>query len=157
MSCRIDTLLFKKTLIVFWTAWWLIALWTDVVGGLSHLGYLHATWAPDANYPYLVETLKMYQPPVWLAPLFFSCIVIGLSVSSGAFVWACFGLRAAPSVWMRRASIAFILSLTLWLGFFIADQLIMKFELEENHMVQGGFQLLCFLALYLLPSENGSR
>ena len=29
----------------------------------------------------------------------------------------------------------------------------MNFQLEQNHMVQGGFQLLTFLALHLLPDE----
>lgn len=153
MTLEINNTLFKKVMIVFWAVWWLIALWTDIVGGLSHLGYLHATWAPDANYPFLVQSLKMYNPPDWLAPVFFCCIIVGLFASSLSFVWASAALGNSPDVWMRRAKIAFIISLSLWLAFFISDQMIMKFDLEENHMVQGGFQLLSFLALYILPAD----
>ena len=32
--------------------------------------------------------------------------------------------------------------------------MVMKFDLEENHMVQGGFELLTFSSLYLLPEDK---
>ncbi len=43
----------------------------------------------------------------------------------------------------------------LWwtLAFFISDQVVMMFDLEENHMVQGGFQLLTFIAIAYLPDD----
>lgn len=144
---------FKKIIIIFWFLWWLIALWTDVVGGLAHMGWLHASWAPDTNLPFLIESLKMYQPPLWLIGIFFAGILLGLFLSTVSFLWAVLGLNQPTYVWMVRAKTAFIISITLWLAFFLADQMIMKFDLEENHMVQGGFQLLTFLALYWLPNE----
>ncbi|MEP3278328.1 MAG: hypothetical protein ABJN26_00090 [Stappiaceae bacterium] len=49
---------------------------------------------------------------------------------------------------------AFIISLGLWFAFFLADQIFLKFDLEQNHMVQGGFQLLCFFALYVLTDDD---
>lgn len=145
---------FKKLIVLFWAAWWLIALWTDVVGGFAHLGLINASWAPDTNYPFLVSTLKMYQVPSWLPPSLFIGIIIWSLVSTLAFLWACFALGKTRAVWMRRAEIAFIISLSLWLAFFLADQIVMKFNEEENHMVQGGFQLLSYLALYLLPESK---
>lgn len=154
MSSYLTTTFFKKIIVIFWTIWWLAALWTDTVGGLAHLGLLHGSWAPDTNYPFLVSTLSMYNVPVWLPPSFFIGILIWSLVSTLAFVWASCALRREPSLWLRRAEIAFVISLTYWLTFFIADQAVMKFDLEENHMVQGGFQLLTFLALYLLPDQS---
>lgn len=148
---QINNLLFKKILIVFWAAWWLIALWTDIVGGLAHLGFLKATWAPDTNYPFLATSLAMYHAPNWLIATLFFNILLGSLVSTLAFIWACFALNKDITIWIRRAEIAFIISITFWLAFFLADQLVLKFDLEENHMVQGGFQLLSFFALYLLP------
>ena len=43
----------------------------------------------------------------------------------------------------------------LWwtLAFFISDQVVMMFDLEQNHMVQGGFQLLTFMAIHFLPDD----
>lgn len=142
---------FKKILILFWTAWWLIALWTDIVGGLTHLGMLHSTWAPDSNYPFLVESLKMYNVPQWIPATFFVLILLWSLASTVVFCWASLALNSNKTIWMHRARIAFIVSLSYWLAFFLADQMVMKFDLEENHMVQGGFQLLCFFALYILP------
>jgi hypothetical protein len=142
---------FNKILILFWTLWWLIAFWTDVTGGLAHLGWLHMSWAPDTNYPFLVESLKMYNVPSLVPFIFFILILAFSFLSAVSFFWASFALNQPREIWIARARTAYIISLTFWLAFFIADQLVMKFDLEENHMVQGGFELLTFFALYLLP------
>lgn len=138
---------------MFWAIWWLIASWTDISGGLAHLGILQASFAPDTNYPFLVNSLKMYHVPEWLPFLLFIAIIGWSLVSTIAFFWATFAWSKTRKIWLRRAQIAYIISLVFWLSFFLADQLVMKFDLEENHMVQGGFELLTFLALYLLPSD----
>lgn len=142
---------FNKILVLFWAFWWLIALWTDVVGGLAHLSIVNASWAPDTNYPFLVESLKMYNVPGTLILIFFILILLWAFLSTISFFWASFALYKPREIWIERARIAYIISLTFWLAFFIADQLVMKFDLEENHMVQGGFELLSFYALYILP------
>lgn len=146
--------LFKKIIIIFWTIWWLIALWTDGVGLLAHNGVLQKAWAPDINYPFLVESLKMYSPPFWFIQLCFAGILFWSLLSALAFLWTCMSLNQSITIWRQRADLAFIISLTYWLAFFLADQLVMKFDLEENHMVQGGFQLVTYLTLYLLPTEK---
>ena len=144
----LDTLnihFFKKFLLIFWALWWLIAFWTDIVGGLAHLNLLHASWAPDANYPGLKQSLSMYPLYSWIPPALFICIIAGSLLSSVLF------FRARITYSMQRVDTAFIFSLIFWLVFFLADQCIMKFDLEENHMVQGGFELLSYLAIRLLP------
>jgi hypothetical protein len=98
-----------------------------------------------------VNTLKLYPIPTWLPVLFFIGILFWLLLSALAFLWACLSLHKQADIWMSRARVAFIISLSFWLAFFLADQMVFKFDLEENHMVQGGFELLCFFALYLLP------
>lgn len=148
-----NTTHFKKILILFWAFWWLIALWTDVVGGLTHLGFLHASWAPDGNYLFLKESLAIYPLPHGTSPALFIVIIINSLVSATLFFWASFALTQEKKLWMKRANNAFIFSLVFWLLFFLADQLVMKFDLEENHMVQGGFELLCYFALYILPEK----
>ncbi|CEG56155.1 hypothetical protein [Legionella fallonii] len=143
---------FKKIIIIFWMIWWLIALWTDVVGLLAHHGLLIKSWAPNTNLPHLIDSLKMYSLPSWAPHLFFIGILLWSFISTAAFVWTGMSLHREVTIWMRRADIAFVISISFWLAFFLADQLVMKFDLEENHMVQGGFQLLTYLMLYLLPS-----
>lgn len=150
-------LLFKKIIVLFWTLWWLIAFWTDIVGAFAHIGIINASWALDTNYPFLVDALKMYHPPAWV-PATLYILIIGWSLlAAAAFFWASVGLAKPDKTWMLRAEMAFVISLTFWLAFFIADQAVMKFDLEENHMVQGGFQLITFLALYILPDEKNNN
>lgn len=153
MSLLINNRQFKKIIILFWALWWLIALWTDVVGILAHIGLIHASWAPDTNYTFLVQTLKMYPISDWMPACFLLGIILWSFLSAGLFCWACVGLNKKREIWMRRAQYAFIVSLTYWLAFFLADQIVMKYDLEENHMVQGGFELLSYLALYWLPED----
>lgn len=153
----LNTELFKKIIIVFWAIWWLIALWTDIVGLLAHLGLLQKSWAPDSNYPHLVESLKMYNVSFLVPQLCFAGILLWSLLSTLAFGWTCASLNQPTARWRQRADVAFIISLSYWLAFFLADQLVMKFDLEENHMVQGGFQLLTYLALYILPTKTESN
>lgn len=154
MQSRINNLLFKKIIVLFWTIWWVIALWTDVVGILAHFKLLNSSWAADQNYSYLVQSLTMYNVPNWLPLCLFMGILLWSLITASAFCWASLSLNCDSKVWRTRANHAFIISLTYWLAFFIADQIVMKFDLEQNHMVQGGFQLLTFLTLYLLPEED---
>lgn len=152
--CTIDNTLFKKIIIIFWALWWLLAVWTDVVGVLAHLKIIVASWAPDTNYPFLVSSLSIYNVASWVPSLLFAFILLWSFISTGLFCWASCGLMRDQDVWIYRAEIAFIVSITYWLAFFISDQLVMKFDLEENHMVQGGFELLSYFSLYLLPSKS---
>lgn len=154
MNLKLDNTQFKKILIIFWTLWWLTTLWTDVVGALAHMGWIQASWAPDTNYPFLVQVLKMYHVPDWFPPFLFIGIILWSLISALLFCWASLGLHHKQEIWMQRAQCAFILSLSLWFVFFLSDQMIMKFDLEENHMVQGGFELLCYLALFVLPENK---
>lgn len=146
--------LFKKIIILFWTLWWLIALWTDIVGALRHIHWLDNAWAIDANYPFLVDSLKIYSLPPWLPQLLFGGIIVWLIINVSFFIYACMAFRQNQAIWIHRASTAFIVSLCFWLALFLADQLVMKFDLEENHMVQGMFELITFLCLYLLPDKD---
>jgi hypothetical protein len=147
---------FKKLIVLFWCAWWSVALWTDIVGGLAHLGYLQTSWAPDINYPFLVKSLSMYPLPDWLTAIFFIGIIFWLLLNVVLFAYVCCAFNQSKAVWLPRAERAFMASVLLWLAFFISDQLIMDFSLEANHMIQGGFQLLTWLSLYLLPDETST-
>jgi len=145
--------LFKKNIILFWSLWWLIASWTDIVGVLSHLSWLNTSWAKDTNYPFLVDSLKMYSPEAWVCPLLYTGIIFWSLLNAALFIYACTAFNKPRAVWLTRAEYAFTTSLCFWLAFFLADQIVMNYDLEQNHMVQGGFQLLTFLCLYLLPEK----
>lgn len=135
---------FKKLLIIFWGVWWLSALWTDVVGGLAYLGVLQAEWAPAKNYPFLVESLKMYPLYSWIPTVLFMGIIVWMSLIVGYFLVTILAIATKKPFW-RLANQSFAISMGLWLAFLLADQMIMNYQLEANHMVQACFQLLCWI------------
>lgn len=150
----ISIVTFKRIIVVFWAVWWLLAFLTDFVGGLKDIGVIAAPWLDASNYPGLVKSLAPYSVPAWLPPILFVGIITWSFLSTVLFVVAAITPLQPEPRWRTRVNTAFIVSLSLWLAFFIADQIVMKFDLEENHMVQGGFQLLSFMAIHLLPDER---
>ncbi|GGI91705.1 hypothetical protein [Legionella impletisoli] len=146
----------KKIIIIFWAFWWLIAALTDIAGFLSHIDWLTEAWAPDLNYPFLVNSLKMYSVPNWLPPILYAGIIAWSSLIAFLFLQTSMSLFKSKEIWHKKADRAFLLSMTFWFVFFLADQLIMNYDLEQNHMVQGGFQLLTFFCLKW-PTNQGLR
>ena len=138
------TSLFKWTLIWFWALWWTTVFLTDFLGGLKHLGFPHASWITDANYPMLVKSLQLYPLLPSLASLLFVLIIAWSLLASLVFWRVVFTSYQNSTLWRYRMKIAFFISLELWLAFFLSDQVIMNFDLEQNHMIQGGFSIINF-------------
>lgn len=150
MNLRLDNALLKKSIVLFWTFWWIIILWTDGISALAHLGLLNASWAPD-KYNFFADTLKMYSVGSWVPAFLYIGIVLWVSIIVITFLWTSSGLMKKQGVWLPRARIAFILSLLLWFALLIADQIIMRYDIENIHMIQAGFQFISYLTLYLFP------
>ncbi len=144
---------FKRIIVVFWALWWMLAFLTDFLGGLYLLNVFTEPWVPHSNYPALVASLTQYDAPNWLPGVFFVGIVAWSFMSALAFIFAALTPAQPSPRWRERVNAAFIISLGLWFAFFISDQVVMMFDLEQNHMVQGGFQLLTFMAIHFLPDD----
>ncbi len=148
---------FKKFIILFWLVWSTVAFLTDFLGGLKHTGVISYSWVPDLNYPYLASSLEIYNTPPFVVAVLFWGIVIWLFLNVIVFLRAAFTSMASRERWMRNVDAAFIISMGLWLAFFIADLIVMKFDLLQNHMVQGSFQLLTWFLIHFLPEESPKK
>jgi hypothetical protein len=146
--------LFKRVLLFFWAIWWAIAFLTDLLGGFKHMSLITTSWIANTNYPFLVNSLKIYPMADFIPVVLYILIIIWSLLSCATFIWSLMGTKTNQANWMKRVDIAFITSLSFWLTFFIADQIILNFDLEQNHMVQGGFELLSYLAFYILPDKK---
>ena len=142
---------FKQGLVGFWFLWWAFAFLTDFIGGLELLGVTSTNWFDGHNYPFLEKTLEPFGATSSVDVALFVGIILWALLSAGLFLIALLTPYAQKDLWMKRADLAYIVSLGLWLAFFLATQVVMNFDLEENLMVQGGFQLLCYLTIYILP------
>lgn len=150
----IDNLFFKKCLVIFWCAFWCVTFLTDFGGALTLLGWVHKSWLFADNYTNLVDALKIYSPVHAIVVALFVGILLWSLLSTSLFIRATASLCQPKTVWFPKAQLAFIVTMLFWLSFFVADTIVYKFGLLENHMVQGGFELLCYLALYALPDES---
>ena len=135
---------FKRMLVGFWALWWLEAFFTDFLGALYEIGVFTEVWLPHSNYPALVNSLAQYDAPIWLPGAFFVGIITWSLVSAGAFIVAALTPVVPVQRWWSRVNSAFFISTGLWLAFFLSDQVVMMFDLEQNHMVQGGFSVVDF-------------
>lgn len=139
-------------MVLFWTIWWIIALITDLVSVFAFFNYLPPTFTHSSSYNDVISTIELYHLPSCLAPILFFAIQLWLIIICIFFIHASLNLRKAKTIWVSHAEKAFIISLCLWLTFFLADQIFLKFSLEENHMAQATFQFISYL--FLLSYKN---
>ncbi|PIQ43759.1 MAG: hypothetical protein COV52_04770 [Gammaproteobacteria bacterium CG11_big_fil_rev_8_21_14_0_20_46_22] len=149
---------FKRVVVLFWFIWWLVAFVTDFLGFLNHFFGATFTWAINSNFVTLEKSLAFAHWSSGVIVTLYACVIIWLFISAILFALASISaFRAGPPQDKKVVNLAFIVTLFFWLAFFIADQCVMKFGLEENHMVQGGFELLSYLALFIIPNHIASR
>ncbi|MEQ8781815.1 MAG: hypothetical protein RIE06_19300 [Roseibium album] len=109
----LSLIFFKRTLMLFWVLWWLVAFLTDLGGAMLQLGWFSENWLPHSIYPYLVKTIALYDPRQFLARLLFAGIICWLFLSTAFFVRAVFTSTLRRDVWIARVNSAFINSLAL--------------------------------------------
>jgi hypothetical protein len=132
---------------VYWLAWWSCQLWIDVTGSMRSMGWIDAPWGYLGNYHFLVQSLEIFSVPNWFPGLLLLIIIIWLAIICLLFLLATINLIRVGDRWIFWTNHAFICSFLLWMAFFIADQLVLHFDVEQNHMVQASFEFLCFLFL----------
>lgn len=149
--------LFKRLIVVTWALWWVIAFLTDFLGAMQDLGWFGLVWLQTGNYPAIVQAIGPFGAPSWLAITLFAGVIVW-SFLSALFLSVAAIMPARPGrYWMAWVNAGFIISLAEWFAFLIADQIVQEYDLEGNHMEQAGVQLLCFIALHLLPDEREAR
>lgn len=143
---------FKQIMLLTWTLWWSIAFATDFLEALQRLGWFKLSWL-SVNYPFLLTTLAKYGVPTIFAIVFYVGIILCLLIITILF-WQVLLTPVHHSQWQTRVDRAFIVSLSLCFAFYLADQLVLDFTLEQNHMVQGSMLFISYLAFYILPNST---
>lgn len=148
---------FKQMTVFTWALWWSIALATDFTEALQDFGWLQLRWHAE-NYPFLVTTLSKYGLPEWVSLVCYVGIILWMIGLTILFWRAAITPYAQRATWLSRVNLAFTVGLGLWFAFYLADQLVLDFSLEQNHMVQGNAMFISFIALYVLPDRlNAER
>ncbi len=144
--------LLTRILVLFWALWWTIAFITDVLGVLQH-AHLIAGNMFDVNYPAIVKVFGKYTSLGFFPVITFGIILIWEFLSAATLLWAT-SLSFNAEKWMKATMVGFIVSISLWLFFFLGDQIFLTFDFEVGGMTQAGFQLLSLILIVLLDHNK---
>ncbi len=125
----------KVAVLVGWSLWTTMAVATNVFDALRELGVLHDGWTlASGNFDFMRETTAIHNLPDWLNTLVFAG-VIAWEGASAALLW-----RASLRLWqgatdaLPAASLAFLVSLPLWLAFMFADEVFIAYGVQATHL-----------------------
>jgi hypothetical protein len=116
----------KLALLFFWALWFSIVFLTNVFSALKAAGRLPPGWKfASKNYEMVAKAVSLYRAPAWVPRLLFL----------GVITWQ---LGAAALFWYSLADVtvayaAFSAGILLFAAFMIADELTLKYAMEQPH------------------------
>lgn len=133
----------KLALLFFWALWFSIVFLTNVFGAMKAAGRLPPSWKfASKNYEMVAKAVSLYQAPAWVPRLLFLGVVAWQLVAAALFWYA----LADTTV----VNAAFGAGILLFAAFMIADELTMKYAMEQPHELLFIAQLASLLAMHLL-------
>lgn len=145
--------LLKRGLLFFWALWLSIVCATNVLDGLKALAVLPPTWSlASGNYAFMVKVTAIHQTPSWLVDMLFAGVVLWEALGALLFWRAFFKFRGLASGF-APVVLAFSVTLALWAGFIIADEVFISYQVEDAHRSIFLFELVTLLVVRLLPDE----
>ncbi|WP_425144976.1 hypothetical protein [Deinococcus sp.] len=139
----------KTGVLLMWALWMSVVTVYNVIEAFKHLGLLAERWKSSSNFTLLVSTTRLYATPVWMVWIMFGGVIAWELLASGLLWWAVLGGG------LGVASAALGVSLLLWGGFILANQVFMTFLTEPGavtaHRSLFSMTGISLLLLYLLP------
>ena len=148
-----NPLLLKRLLLLFWAVWLTVVFATNLADGLKALGLLSEGWAfASGNFQLITETTARYGTPAAVNGVLFAGVIGWEAVAAGLF-WRA-GASYRGRVTSRSAVYAaFTVSLLLWAGFLLADELFIAYAAAGTHLRLFVAHLVTLVAVELLPEE----
>jgi hypothetical protein len=135
----------KSGVLLFWAAWFTVALATDVCDALKAGRVLPPGWSfSSGNWELLLKVTAVHATPVVIVGVMFLGVIAWEALAALLFwrAWAAGG---------RGSLVAFVVSLALWATFAVAAEIFLAHAIEAVHLRLFGVELLSVLALRLLP------
>jgi len=145
-------LFLKLAILAFWAAWFAIVFLTNLFGALRAAGILPPEWKfASKNYEMVQKAVSIYGPPAWIARFLFAGVLAWQFLAACLFAWALQASVVAGTIAMTSADLAFTTGILLWAAFMIADEITIKYAMEQPHELLFIAQVACVLALHSLP------
>lgn len=117
-------------LLLFWALYFTIIWLSNSADALKALGLLSGNWPfASGNYTLIVRVMAIYQSPEWLAALFFAGVILWEGIGAIG-LWRAFRATIQQSALAHQQAIqALAISLGLWAGFILADEVFLAYLL----------------------------
>jgi hypothetical protein len=141
----------KLGLLFFWAAWFSIVMLTNATSALKALGVLGPSWRfASKNYPMVVKAVSLYDATAWLPKLRFVGVIAWQALAAALFWLALASSGAAGIIDLNAASMACAAGILLWGAFMIADEVTIKYAMEQPHELLLIAQLGSLLVMHLV-------
>ena len=141
----------KLLLLLFWATWFSIVFATNAFGLMKAAGVLPATWRfASGNYDMVVKAVSIYGPPAWVPRLLFLGVIAWQMLAAALFWYAVAASGAAGFVIMPLADAALATGILLWAAFMIADEITIKYAMEQPHELLFIAQAGTLLVMHLI-------
>jgi hypothetical protein len=142
----------KRGLLLYWSLWFTIVFAMNVFDGLQALGVIDKGWeiAPG-RFALISSTPATYGVPAGAHGVLILGVIVWEGIAAGTF-WRAFhkfhGLKNASR---RALAVAFVLALSLFATFLVADRFFVNHVYEATHLKIVVAQVASLLSIYLLP------
>ena len=141
----------KLGLLLAWAAWFSIVTLTNVFSALKATGVLGPSWRfASKNYPMVVKAVSIYDSPPWLPKLLFLGVVAWQALAATFFWYALAASGAAGIIDAAAVNLAFGTGMLLWMAFMIADEITIKYGMEQPHELLFIAQAGSLLVMHLI-------
>ena len=143
--------LLKLGLLLFWAAWFSVVFATNLASAMKAAGLLGPSWRfASKNYLLVVKAVSLYEAPAWVAKLLFLGVLAWQLIAAALFWYALASSGGAGIVHMHAADAAFAAGILLWAAFMIADEITIRYAMEQPHELLFIAQLASLLVMHLL-------
>ena len=141
----------KLALLSFWALWFSIVCLTNLFSALKAAGWLAPGWKfASKNYALVVKAVSLYEAPAWVPRLLFLGVVAWQLVAAALFWYALASSGAAGTLDMAAVNAACGAGILLWAAFMIADEITLKYAMEQPHELLLIAQLATLGVMHLL-------
>jgi len=141
----------KLALLAFWAAWFAIVFLTNLFGALRAAGMLAPGWKfASRNYEMVQKAVSLYGPHAGMARFLFLGVLAWQFAAFCLFAWALQASLALGGIALPQADAAFAAGILLWAAFMIADEITIKYAMEQPHELLFIAQVASLLVFHVL-------
>ena len=141
----------KLALLFFWGAWFSIVFATNLASAMKAAGWLGPSWKfASKNYLLVVKAVSLYEAPAWLPRLLFLGVLAWQLTAAALFWYALAASGGLGVIAMDAANAAFAAGILLWAAFMVADEITIRYAMEQPHELLFIAQVACLLVMHLV-------